>query len=339
MNRIRARVMAVLSPVAYAGLPAYLALVEGQDLVWGTEIAKILILAAMGLFLVLAARGPWDMQERTHAAKDLILRLEEQSVKLDTARRKAEEANAAKSAFLGRMSHELRTPLNSVLGFTNVPLQNKHLSLGSRDLKYLQRVRVNALHLFDLINDLLDLARIEEGALRVDVKALDVAFLLREIVEQLDDVGLKRGVAVRLEIPLEVCRIRADESRLRQVLAKIVRKAVQFTEEGSITIVLDALNGIPREIRIEDTGVGIPSDRLATIFDAFEQGNGGITRVHYGAGMGLSISRSLCDLMGLDLTARSTPGEGSTFTISIPESLVLKEDLEGFGNTLSRAGG
>ena len=328
LNRVRARVMAALGPLAYAGLLAYLVLVVGQDVAWGAEIAKLTVLVTMSVFLVLVAGGPWRQQERTHAAKDLILRLEEQSLELDAARRRAEEANVAKSDFLGRMSHELRTPLNSVLGFTNVLLKNKHLSLGSRDLDYLRRIRLNALHLLNLINDLLDLARIEEGEITVESQELDLASLIREAVDQLDDLGPKGHVPVRIETPVEAFRVQADESRLRQVLIKLVGNAIKHTKEGSISVVLEAPDRIPREIRVEDTGEGIPSERLSTIFDAFEQSESGTARAHSGAGLGLAISRSLCELMEMKLSAHSTLGDGSTFTISIPESLVVKGEPE-----------
>ena len=288
LNRARARVMAGLGPLAYAGLLAYWALVAGQDVVWGAEAAKLIVLVTMNIFMVLVAEGPWHQRERTHAARDLILRLEEQSGELDAARRRAEAANEAKSEFLGRMSHELRTPLHSVLGFTNVLLRNKHLSLESRDLDYLQRIRVNAMHLLNLINDLLDLARIEEGGLKLELSEVDAASLIRETVEQLDDWGLMDDVAVQVETPDHGHPIRADESRLRQVLIKLIGNAIKFTDEGSITVIMDTVDRVPQAIRVEDTGVGIPSDRLATIFDAFEQGDGSTTRVHYGAGLGLA---------------------------------------------------
>ena len=305
LNRARARVMAGMGPIAYAGLVAYWTLVVGQDVVWGAEVAKLMVLVTMNVFMVLVAEGPWHQQERTHAAKDLILRLEEQSAELDAARRKAEEANEAKSEFLGRMSHELRTPLHSVLGFANVLLKNKHLSLESRDLDYLQRIRVNAMHLLNLINDLLDLARIEEGDLKLEFSEVDVAALIREIVDQLEDWGLMEEVAVQVETPNECHHVRADESRLRQVLIKLVGNAIKFTNEGSITVIMDTVDRKPQAIRVVDTGVGIASDRLATIFDAFEQGDGGTSRVHYGAGLGLAISRSLCTAMGMDLQLRA----------------------------------
>ena len=324
LNRARARVMAGLGPFAYLGLLAYWTLVTGQEVVWGGEIAKLLVLTTMNMFMVLIAEGPWHQQEKTHAAKDLILRLEQLSGELDAARRKAEEANEAKSEFLGRMSHELRTPLHSVLGFSNVLLKNKHLSLESRDLDYLQRIRVNAMHLLNLINDLLDLARIEEGGLRLEFRDVDVASLISETVDQLEDWGLVEDIVVQVEAPQGQLPVRADESRLRQVLIKLVGNAIKFTNEGSITVIMDVVEGAPSAIRVVDTGVGIPSDRLATIFDAFEQGDGGTARVHYGAGLGLAISRSLCELMGMDLIAQSTLGEGSTFTITIPGALVAE---------------
>jgi signal transduction histidine kinase len=339
LNRARARVMAGLGPFAYLALVAYWTVVAGQEVVWGAEIAKLMVLITMNIFMVLIAEGPWHQQEKTHAAKDLILRLEGLSGELDAARRKAEEANEAKSEFLGRMSHELRTPLHSVLGFSNVLLKNKHLSLESRDLDYLRRIRVNSMHLLNLINDLLDVARIEEGGIKLELSDVDVPSLVSETVDQLEDWGLMEDVVVQVKAPDTPLSVRADESRLRQVLIKLIGNAIKFTDEGSITVVLDVVAGAPPAIRVVDTGVGIPSDRLATIFDAFEQGDGGTTRRHDGAGLGLAISRSLCELMGMDLVAQSTLGEGSTFTIAIPESLVVRESLSKVQDVPPNAGG
>ena len=146
-------------------------------------------------------------------------------------------------------------------------------------------------------------------------------------------------VVVQVKAPGTPLSVRADESRLRQVPIKLIGNAIKFTDEGSITVVLHVVEGALPAIRVVDTGVGIPSGRLATIFDAFEQGDGGTTRRHDGAGLGLAISRSLCELMGVDLVAQSTLGESSTFTIAIPESLVVRESLSKVQDVPPNAGG
>ena len=150
----------------------------------------------------------------------MILRLEEESAKLDEARRQAEDANRSKTEFLGRMSHELRTPLNSVLGFTNVLLKKMKLEPGSRELDFLQRIRLNGMHLLDLVNDLLDLNRIEEGEMTVDLRELDLGSLIEETVDRLEGWGVNEHVTTQLVVPPELEPIRADESRLRQVPAR-----------------------------------------------------------------------------------------------------------------------
>jgi signal transduction histidine kinase len=241
----------------------------------------------------------------------------EESAELDVTGRQAEEASRSKIEFLDRMSHELRTPLNSVLGFTNVLLKHKKSTSNPRELDCLQRIRPNGMHLLDLVNDLLDLNRIEKGEMTVNLKDLDIGALIEETVDQLDDWGLKDNVKAHFVIPPHLDPIRADESRVRQVLRNLVGNAVKFTDEGSITVRVDAEGSTARRIRVEDTGVGVPPDRIKTIFMAFEQGDGAKTRAQQGSGLGLAISNALCEMMGMQLSVKSVLGEGSTFTVTL----------------------
>lgn len=321
IDRGRAKLMAALGPIAYAGLLGYSAFVEGQPVVWGGEATKLTILASMNIFLVLIAAAPWRQRERTHQAKSLILRLEEESTKLDQALHQAEEATRSKIEFLGRMSHELRTPLNSVIGFTNILLKNKELELGPRELDYLQRIRLNGMHLLNLVNDLLDLNRIEVGEMTVELKALDLGSLIEETVGQLEDWESKERVETHIVVPPNLDPIRGDEARLRQVLINLVANALKFTDEGSITLRVEAEGTTVRRIQVEDTGVGVPPDRTKTIFMAFEQADGAQTRAHEGSGLGLAISRALCEMMGMRLSVESVLGKGSTFTVSLIDPL------------------
>ncbi len=195
--------------------------------------------------------------------------------------------------------------------------KKKKVGSGPQELDLLERIRTNGMRLLELVNDLLDLDRIEEGELTVELKDLDLASLIDGTVGGLEDWKAKEGVETRLVVPSDLQPIRADESRLGQVLNHLVRNALKFTEQGSVTVRVEASDGVAQRVHVEDTGVGVPPDRLETIFLAFEQADGATTRAHEGAGLGLAISSSLCELMEMKLWVKSTLGEGSTFTVSL----------------------
>lgn len=244
--------------------------------------------------------------------KEPVSRPEGEAVQADLG-----QAGEARIDFLDRMSHELRTPLNSVLGFTNVLLKNKKLDSSPRELDYLQRIRLNGMHLLDLVNDLLDLNRIEKGEMTVNLKDMDIGPLIEETVDQIEYWGLNEKVRAHCVVPPDLDPIRGDESRIRQVLRNLVGNAVKFTNEGTITVRVEADGTTVRKIHVEDTGIGVPPDRVKTIFMAFEQGDGAKTRAQQGSGLGLAISRALCEMMGMELSVESVLGEGSTFTITL----------------------
>ena len=243
--------------------------------------------------------------------------LEEESAELDEASKGTEEVNRAKVEFLDRMSHELRTPLNSVLGFTNVLLKNSKLESSPRELDYLQRIRLNGMHLLDLVNGLLDLHRIEKGQMTVTLTDVDVGPLIEQTMAQLEFWGMEDHVAAHFEVPPDLQPIRADESRLRQVLINLVGNAVKFTDEGTIAVRVESEGSKVQRIHVEDTGIGVATDQLDAIFMAFEQGDGAKTRAQQGSGLGLAISRALCEMMDMELSVESVPGQGSTFTITL----------------------
>lgn len=248
--------------------------------------------------------------------QELTPHLEEGSA--DLASPRVDEASRSKIDFLDRMSHELRTPLNSVLGFTNVLLKNKKFDSSPRELDYLQRIRLNGMHLLDLINDLLDLNRIERGEMTVNLKDLDLKPLIEETLDQLEYFGLNKNVEAHTVVPPNLDPIPADESRLRQVLRNLIGNAVKFTNEGSIILRVEAEGPTVRKIHVEDTGMGVAPELAKTIFLAFEQGDGAKTRAQQGSGLGLALSRALCEMMGMQLSMESVLGKGSTFTITLP---------------------
>jgi PAS domain S-box-containing protein len=243
------------------------------------------------------------------------------------ARDAAEAASRAKSDFLSSMSHELRTPLNSVIGFTNVLLRNRAGNQREADLNYLARILANGKHLLGLIDDILDLSKIEAGRMELELGEVAVDRLVLETLAELKGTVGGKPVELRVRSPDRVALLETDAGRLKQVLINLVGNAIKFTERGSVTVALEVDPESHRPLRLEvrDTGVGIPRERLADIFLAFEQGESGTARRFGGTGLGLAISSSFCELMGFRLEVESEVGAGSRFAIVLGEEGPARE--------------
>ena len=235
---------------------------------------------------------------------------------LIVARDAAEAASRAKSDFLARMSHELRTPLNSIIGFANVLHKNRAGTMTEDQLSYSHRIATNGLHLLGLINDILDLSKIEAGRMTLDLFPVMLDTLVRETIEEFEGQTRDRPVVLRAEIPSTIRSLQTDAARMKQVLINLIGNALKFTESGEVVVVIDAdADGTPVRIAVRDTGIGIPAHRLDAIFNVFEQAESMTARRFGGTGLGLAISRSLCDLMGHRLEVDSVEGEGTTMVI------------------------
>ncbi|MDX5330332.1 MAG: response regulator [Caulobacteraceae bacterium] len=248
------------------------------------------------------------------AVRDIDLE-KRNELELVEARRAAEEESEAKSRFLATVSHEIRTPLNGIYGMAQA-MVNEELPAEQR--RRIEVICQSSESLLTIINDVLDLSKINAGKVELEDVAFDAVDLARGVHATFAAMSAAKGLTLRLEATEQVApAYRGDPGRLRQVVSNLVSNAVKFTERGQVTIALDQTpEGL--EVRVIDTGVGIPEARQARIFEPYVQADGSTTRQFGGTGLGLSICRELATLMGGRLSLASTPGEGSCFTLSLP---------------------
>lgn len=242
-----------------------------------------------------------------------------------------QELDRLKSSFLANMSHELRTPLNSILGFSDVILEGIDGPLTDYMENDLRLIQKNGLHLLHLINDVLDMAKIESGRMNLHPEKIKLDDVLTEVISITSSLAGEKNLEVVIEPDSNKgTEITADVTRLRQVMINLVNNSIKFTDSGSVSLRVDEVAGDQVRIAVKDTGIGIPPDQLETIFMEFSQVDTTTTRKVGGTGLGLPISRQLVELHGGRLWAesRNIPGEGSTFFVQLPREAVLSDHVE-----------
>ncbi|MCB9685925.1 MAG: HAMP domain-containing histidine kinase [Alphaproteobacteria bacterium] len=274
-------------------------------------------LVTAGLICVAASQVRYNLYRSTFEAHQALLARERDLARAQLEGAEERAANRAKSAFLARMSHELRTPLNAILGYAELlgeDLDDAGVTIGREDL---QRIGGAGRHLLALIDDVLDLSRVEAGDLVVEHERVDLVALAREVADAARPMAVRQGLVLELEATGELW-IDSDRRRLRQILLNLVSNALKFTERGAVTV--GVTGGAEPRLWVRDTGPGIAADRVEHLFEPFVQGDDSTTRRHEGSGLGLTIVRELAQRLHGRVEVLSEVGRGTTFVVHLSES-------------------
>jgi PAS domain S-box-containing protein len=252
-----------------------------------------------------------QMEARLRAVEEKYIR------ELELRNREAERANQLKTEFLGNMSHELRSPLHTVIGFTQLLAEEKEGALNEKQKRFVSHIQNDSLHLLDLINDLLDLSKIEAGRLELRYEAVYLDVVIAEAISSVQPRATAKCLEIEKDISLPT-PVWADRLRVKQVLHNLLTNAIKFTPDGGRVRVDAAGRGRFAEISVSDTGIGIPEDQQQAVFDKFYQVRAGIQGGHEGTGLGLAITRRLVDQHGGSISLKSELGNGTCFTFTLP---------------------
>jgi PAS domain S-box-containing protein len=246
---------------------------------------------------------------------------------LEHARDAAENANRAKSVFLANMSHELRTPLNAIIGYSQMLREDCIGPEQPEVLSDLEKIEHSGQMLLGIINDILDLSKVEAGRETVKAQQFDVTAVLQDVSNAVQPLVRQQGNVLEIDCPAHARMVYADLPKFRQSVLNLVNNALKFTERGRVTVAVNSLrngNGEWTEVHVSDTGIGIRPEHLGKLFQPFSQVDGSATRKYNGTGLGLAISKKFCQMMGGDITVESKPGSGSCFSIRLPAGPPLK---------------
>ncbi len=304
----------------------------------------------------LIARGPIKEVEKTYLSKDGrkipvslsssalkgvdgtecficvahdLTRRKEYEEKLHEAKKAAEEANQTKSRFLASMSHELRTPLNAIIGYSEMLIEEAEDVSQKDSIPDLEKILMSGKHLLALINDILDISKIEAGKMELHPENIDITSMIHDIVNTTQTIVKKNANTLEVICPKDIGVMLADITRVRQIVLNLISNACKFTKEGVITFNVNLETGKQEErivLSVSDTGIGMTSEQMSKIFQEFSQADTSTTRDYGGSGLGLAITKQLCQLMGGDISVQSEPGKGSTFTVHLP--FRIKEEIK-----------
>lgn len=258
-----------------------------------------------------------ELQAMNEESRQQSEELKEQNLELEAQQQQVEEANRLKSEFLSNMSHELRTPLNSVNALSRVLILQAKQKLSREEVNFLEIIERNGKHLLSLINDILDLSKIEAGKMDISLNHFSIKNLIENIMESIAPLAREKNLTLKLQLSEDLPEIESDESRVFQILQNIVANGIKFTEHGSVMISAES-NEEQIGIKVKDTGIGMSDADIIHIFDEFRQVDGTSTRKFEGTGLGLAIADKAAKMLGGSINVKSVKGLGSTFTITLP---------------------
>jgi signal transduction histidine kinase/DNA-binding response OmpR family regulator/HAMP domain-containing protein len=321
----------VSAVISLASVRAYdTASVRLVNTIWSTLIARVNGVLAFQKVKAFAATLAEQNRELDAQRRELVMQaaeVAEQNTELEMQKRQLDEANRLKSSFLANMSHELRTPLNSVIALSGVLSRRLATTIPAEERNYLEIIERNGKGLLTLINDILDLSRIEAGREGVNVSRCAVRELVDELVDMIEPQALEQKIALLNQMPADLPLITTDPEKLKHILQNLIGNAVKFTAQGRVTVTA-AVQGPEMVIAVMDTGIGIGADQIPHIFDEFRQADETTSRKYGGTGLGLAIAKKYAQLLEGSITVESTPGKGSTFTLRLPLALGVPEGVQ-----------
>ena len=270
-------------------------------------------------FLLRQLRTEFDA--RLSEMEKSIVETEHAKQQAEAARRRAEEADSAKSQFLANVSHELRTPLNAIIGYDEAMLAGMVGEFTPQQLKLLDIMQHSSRRLLNLINDILDLSKIEAGSMAVYLTSLDPTRIIKESIDSLCGLAQEKDIYLKVSFAETTpVTILSDKSKLEQIMINLLSNAIKFTEQGGVAVRVSGVANADGTLVIDilDTGIGIPDDAQSSIFDPFRQVDGTLKRKYHGTGLGLSITKRLVEALGGTVSVNSQAGVGSSFTVVLP---------------------
>ncbi len=327
----KGQVLGIIALGSLADYPAtVLEILEQIQIGTGTAISNILSGEKTSALAKMLESNNMELEAQSQKLQAMTEDLKQQNIELDTQSRQLEVASRLKSEFLSNMSHELRTPLNSVMALSSVLKTNAAQKLDEEELEYLDVIKRNGKRLLDLINDILDLSKIEAGHMDVTLSFFGFKTTIEDIVASLNPMAQKKNISFRTSISEDLPKIQSDEKRVHQILLNLIGNAIKFTEKGEVAVQADILDE-KILVQVSDTGIGIAENDLSSIFEEFQQVDGSTSRRHEGTGLGLAIAYKASKKLGGDLSVESKPGLGTTFTLSLPLTwLGESEQVEAF---------